>query len=93
VCIGEYFTCFSPEAWRWFYFNPGAIKLIPTPWIPEFIQENCTPENLAPAVLALLNDEKARTQQREAMVKALTLLQAPSNAAAKAILEEVEEIV
>jgi lipid-A-disaccharide synthase len=72
-----------------FVLTPDAIKLIPTPWIPEFIQENCTPENLAPAVLALLNDEKARTQQREAMVKAITLLQAPLDAAAKTILEEM----
>lgn len=74
-----------------FILTPGAVKLIPTPWIPEFIQEKCTPENLAPAVLALLKDEKARAQQREAMAKAITLLQAPPDAAEKAILEEMEE--
>ncbi|MBP9691814.1 MAG: lipid-A-disaccharide synthase [Alphaproteobacteria bacterium] len=76
-----------------FILTPDAIKLIPTPWIPEFIQKNCTPENLSSAVVTLLKDEKARAQQRDAMAKAITLLQAPSNAAAKAILEEVEEIV
>jgi lipid-A-disaccharide synthase len=74
-----------------FILTSGAIKLIPTPWIPEFIQEKCTPENLSSAVVTLLKDQKVRTQQRDAMAKAITLLQAPPKAAAKAILEEMEE--
>jgi len=74
-----------------FVLTPDAIKLIPTPWIPEFIQEKCTPENLAPAVLDLLKDEKVRAQQRDAMAKAIALLKASPDAAAKAILEEMKE--
>jgi lipid-A-disaccharide synthase len=37
--------------------------------VPEFLQENCTPENLAGAVAKLLDDPAARQEQREGVAE------------------------
>jgi lipid-A-disaccharide synthase len=37
--------------------------------VPEFIQENCTPENLAPALREVLTDSSMRRRQLEAFAK------------------------
>jgi lipid-A-disaccharide synthase len=37
--------------------------------VPEFLQENCTPDNLAGAVGKLLNDPAARQEQRDAVAE------------------------
>ncbi|HEY9080712.1 lipid-A-disaccharide synthase [Magnetovibrio sp.] len=42
--------------------------------VPEFIQENCTPDNLAREVARLLDDEGAREVQRAQAADALTQL-------------------
>jgi lipid-A-disaccharide synthase len=78
-----------------------ARFLIKTPWvcmvnillnksvIPEFLQENCTPEKLAPAVERLLRDKGACVLQEKAMGEAISLLKAPPERAAKVVLEEL----
>lgn len=58
---------------------------------PEFLQERCTPELLAPALAALLEDPAARAAQRAGFRNALSKLAAPggevpSAAAAGAVL-------
>ena len=45
--------------------------------IPEFIQEKCTPQALANAVLPLFNDTAQRSQQLHAAQKALAQLSVP----------------
>jgi lipid-A-disaccharide synthase len=59
---------------------------------PEFLQERCTPELLAPALQRLLDDPKARAEQHAGFAAALTLLAAPgggrpSEAAAAEVLD------
>lgn len=60
------------------------------PVMPEFIQKDCTPENLSGAVIELLQSEDARQAQRSEMILALKQMglgaEAPSLRAAKAIL-------
>ncbi|MBY0500947.1 MAG: lipid-A-disaccharide synthase [Alphaproteobacteria bacterium] len=75
-----------------FVLSPPAYKLVPEPWIPEFIQENCTAENLAHAILKLMSDQKVRQQQIQAMTEVTSLLKAPTDAAAKAVLEEISKV-
>ncbi len=72
-----------------FVLTRQAKNLVPIPWIPEFIQEECTPKKLAPALLTLLNNKKVRVSQIAAMEEAISLLKAPSHATAKAVLEEI----
>jgi lipid-A-disaccharide synthase len=72
-----------------FVLTPQAKTLIPSPWIPEFLQEDCTPEKLAPALLSLLKDKTIRSRQSEAMKEAISLLRAPSDSAEKAVLREI----
>jgi len=79
------FKKFGPN----FVLNRQAKDLIPDPWIPEFIQKDCTPEKLAPALLRLLKDEAARVREVEAMEEAVSLLEAPPDAAARAVLNEI----
>jgi lipid-A-disaccharide synthase len=62
---------------------------IPTPWIPEFIQQNCTAEKLAPALLELFKNQEARQSEIDAMREAILLLKAPPDRAARAVLEEI----
>ncbi len=47
------------------------------PVIPEYIQESCTPENLAGALLTLLTDTNTRDMQKSAMNEALRQLTPP----------------
>ena len=76
-------------------FGPGFVltrkakELVPNPCIPEFIQEDCTPERLASAILTLFRDKALRTHQTAGMKVAISLLKAPSDAAAKAVFEEI----
>lgn len=62
--------------------------------MPEFIQKQCTPNNLAAAVLQLLTSEEARGAQLSEMGLALKEMglgaEAPSVRAAKAILKVIE---
>ena len=65
--------------------------LSPTPVLPEFIQADCTPDRLAPALLSLLTDPAQAAAQRDAVRAALAQLRAPgglapSEAAAEALL-------
>ncbi|MEM1139338.1 MAG: lipid-A-disaccharide synthase [Pseudomonadota bacterium] len=64
--------------------------LLKRPAIPEFLQDDCTPEALLPAIRALLTDPEARRRQVADQRKALDLLglgdEAPSRRAAKAVL-------
>lgn len=59
---------------------------------PEFLQERCVPELLAPALAKLLDDEGARAAQRAGFAEVAAQLAAPgglspSQAAAEAVLE------
>ena len=53
------------------------LAMTRTPWIPEFIQENCTPDKIAPSLVKLFKDSAVREHQVEAMQEALGLLKAP----------------
>ncbi len=59
--------------------------------IPEFIQENCTPENLASALREILADSPARQRQLEAFAKLDAIMatgqRSPSERAADIVLE------
>ena len=59
--------------------------------IPEFLGPACRPDPIAKALLDLLNDEKARTSQIEAMQEAMKSLgrggEDPGTRAAKAVLD------
>lgn len=70
-----------------FILTPHAKKQIPNPWIPEFIQEDCTPEKITLALGKLIGDSQVRQDQIKAMEEALGLLEAPSDLAAKTILK------
>lgn len=63
---------------------------------PQYIQENCTPENLSAAVADLLHDTPARATQLEALSripdKLLLDRGTPSEAAAGAVLRVVENL-
>lgn len=83
-----------------------AKRLIKTPYanliniclerevVPEFIQENCTPDNLARELARLLSDEGARNAQRMAAHDALTQLGlgglAPGERAAEIVMGVIE---
>ncbi len=64
------------------------------PMVPEFIQDACTPERLAPALLGLLTDPALAAAQVAASGAALARLRPaaglPSDAAAAAVLEMME---
>lgn len=70
-----------------FVLNRQARRLVPTPWIPEFIQEDCTPEKITPALLKLYQDQDARSHQITAMKEAVSLLKAPHSLAAQVVLD------
>ncbi|PWR26053.1 lipid-A-disaccharide synthase [Zavarzinia aquatilis] len=59
--------------------------------VPEFLQDQCTADNLAASIETLMTDEKARALQIEAMQRVMTALgrggPAPSTRAARAIVE------
>jgi len=81
------FKTFGPD----FKLNRNSSKLVPEPWIPEFIQENCTPERLVPALKLLLTQLDIREKQCKAMDEVMNLLKATKNAPADAILGEIKE--
>lgn len=64
--------------------------------VPEFLQEQCTAENLAHASDRLLSDETARMAQREAFAEAARSLgfgqEAPSMRAARAALATLDMV-
>ena len=76
-----------------FVLNPKAKKKIKEPWIPEFLQNDCTPENLKSALIKLFHDPKARAHQEQAMSQAIDLLKAPSQVAAQSVLGEMGDLV
>jgi lipid-A-disaccharide synthase len=59
--------------------------------VPELLQQDCTPENLAQTLLTLLSDQKAADTQRAGFREVLARLAPaeglPSDAAAAAVLE------
>jgi len=63
--------------------------------VPEFIQENCTPDNLAREVARLLDDEGARAAQRAQASEALTQLgrggPSPGERAADVVINVMNE--
>lgn len=67
------------------FLKKDMSEWVPISWIPEFIQKDCTPEKITPAVLCLLKDEEARVQQIKAMEEAVSLLKASDNIAAKTV--------
>ncbi len=58
--------------------------------VPEFIQENCVPDRIAPALLRLVEDDAARAAQRKAFDRVLVALgrdgEPPSRRAARSVL-------
>lgn len=73
----------------------SAVNLVlDRPVLPEFIQGDCTPANLAGAVRKLMFDEAARAEQLAGIAQAKALLCAgddvPSRNAARAILDEID---
>lgn len=58
--------------------------------VPEFIQERCTPDAIAPALLTVLHDQAAREAQRAAFARVLAALgkngPPPSLRAARSVL-------
>jgi lipid-A-disaccharide synthase len=58
--------------------------------VPEFLQEACTPQNLAGALLPLLGDTRERQRQTEVFARFDTIMEvggtAPSERAAEAVL-------
>lgn len=67
----------------------GFLKKDEKSWVSEFIQQNCTADNLTPAMVKLLKDEEARSLQIEAMKEAVSLLKAPKGIAAKTVLDQL----
>ena len=58
--------------------------------VPEFLQEDCTPERLAAALAGIMQDGPERQRQLEAFVKIETLMQvasSPSDTAAAVVLD------
>ena len=62
---------------------------------PEFIQEECTDQHMAPALMALLRDTPERAAQLEALAKIpgkmLLSNELPSEAAARIVLAYAEQ--
>jgi lipid A disaccharide synthetase len=79
------FHTFQPT----FILNRKAQEKVKEPWIPEFLQNDCTPENLKTALLKLIKDSTARKRQEQAMEETIHLLKAPSQTAAISVLEEI----
>ena len=75
-----------------FVLTPRAKEQIPNPWIPEFIQEDCTSEKIAPVLAKLLKDPQTRKVQVKAMEEALSLLKAPPDLAAQTVLQTVDAV-
>jgi len=61
--------------------------------MPEYLQEACAPDRLAPALQALLADDKARAAQRARFRDAMALLRGPAGGPAEAAAGVVADIV
>lgn len=61
--------------------------------MPEFIQDDCTADRLAPALQALLGDEAARATQRGHFKQAMAMLQGPADGPAAAAAEVVAGVI
>ena len=63
--------------------------------VPEFIQQDCTPEKLVPALREVLGDTPQRRRQREAFARLDTVMstgnQPPSVRAADIVLETMRK--
>jgi lipid-A-disaccharide synthase len=67
-----------------------ANLLSQKPMVPEYIQEEATPDNLSHALLELLNDQQAAKQQTDTFMDIhLQLRQNASAKAAEAVLKEI----
>lgn len=75
------FHTFGPD----FVLNRKAKEKVKDLWIPEFLQDDCRPENLKTALMRLLQDPEARHRQEQAMKQAVSLLKAPSHIAAESL--------
>jgi len=58
--------------------NRTNIPKHPTTYIPEYIQQDCTPEKLAAGLEPLMKSQAVRENQERAMAEAIGLLKAPS---------------
>ncbi|MDP4795704.1 MAG: lipid-A-disaccharide synthase [Rhodospirillales bacterium] len=69
--------------------------ILDKPAIPEFLQENCTPEHMTPALADLLQSDRERDQQADDIARALTALRsgsdAPSMSAARVVMHLAKE--
>lgn len=61
--------------------------------MPEFIQDDCTPERIVPALQALLGDEDARATQRGHFKQTMAMLQGPADGPAAAAAEVVARVI
>ncbi len=69
------------------YLNRGQ-----KPWIPEFLQQDCTADKLIPAIRELFENKDVRAQQIQAMNEAIKLLKAPKNVGTEAILRNLSTL-
>ncbi len=76
VCMVNILLAFQ----KFGFLQKHMNEQIEAPWIPEFLQEECVAEKLAPTLLNLLKNQDIRTHQIEAMEKAIFLLKAPRQA-------------
>lgn len=75
-----------------FVLNHKAKEKVKEPWIPEFLQENCNPEDLKTALMKLFKHPEARSRQEQAMDEAISLLEATPHLAAQNVLEEMKKL-
>jgi lipid-A-disaccharide synthase len=74
--------------------HAGLVNiLLREPVMPEFIQDDCTADRLAPALTALLGDETARAAQRARFTAAMAMLQGPADGPAAAAADVVAGII
>ncbi|MAN81031.1 MAG: lipid-A-disaccharide synthase [Rhodospirillaceae bacterium] len=61
--------------------------------MPEFIQDDCTPDRIVPALQALLGDKMARATQRGHFKQAMAMLQGPADGPAAAAADVVAGLI
>lgn len=67
----------------------GCIKQDEKPWVPEFLQDDCTPIKISDSVLQLMTDEKMRNAQLVELTQAVQFLKAPENIASRKVTEYI----
>lgn len=72
-----------------FALNRNAAKKLKEPWIPELLQDNCTPKKLHAELIKLFKDETTRKKQEIAMEETITLLKTDPRLAAESVKEEM----